>query len=102
MPALEETWREYGDKVLFIGVDIGPYVGLGTYKTGQALVDEVGITYVTGNTPNRTIITDWRVQNMPSTFLIGKDGRVHDIVIGAISGSRLSQKVRELIAANAT
>ena len=102
MPALEETWREYGDKVLFIGVDVGPYVGLGTYKTGQALVDEVGITYVTGNTPNRTIITDWRVQNMPSTFMIGKDGRVHDIVIGAISGSRLSQKVRELIAANAT
>jgi hypothetical protein len=42
------------------------------------------------------------MQNMPSTFMIGKDGRVHDIVIGAISGSRLSQKVRELIAANAT
>ena len=102
MPALEETWREYGDKVLFIGVDVGPYVGLGTYKTGQALVDEVGMTYVAGNTSNRSVITDWRVQSMPSTFLIGKDGRVHDIIIGAISGSRLSQKVRELIAANAS
>jgi thiol-disulfide isomerase/thioredoxin len=102
MPALEQTWREYGDKVLFIGVDVGPYVGLGTYKSGQALVDEVGITYVTGNTSDRSVITDWKVQSMPSTFLIGKDGRVHDIVIGAISRSRLSQKVRELIAANAT
>ncbi len=102
MPALEATWREYGDKVLFIGVDIGPYVGLGTYQSGKALVDEFGITYVTGNTSNRGVVTDWRVQSMPTTFFIGKDGRVHDAVIGGISRSRLTQKVRELIAANAT
>jgi hypothetical protein len=87
---------------LFIGVDVGPYVGLGTYKTGQSLVNEFGITYVTGKTSDRSVITDWKVKNMPSTFLIGKDGQVHDMVIGAISSSRLSKKVRELIAANAT
>lgn len=102
MPALESTWREYGDKVLFIGVDIGPYVGLGSYNQGKKLVDEFGITYITGNTANRSVVTDWRVSSMPSTFFISRDGRVHDIVIGAISSSRLSQKVRELIAADAS
>ena len=102
MPVLEATWREYGDQVLFIGVDVGPHVGLGTYKTGQSLVNEFGITYVTGKTSDRNVITDWKVKNMPSTFLIGKDGQVHDMVIGAISSSRLTQKVRELIAANST
>jgi len=57
---------------------------------------------VTGKTSDRTVITHWKIKNMPSTFLIGKDGEVHDMVIGAISSSRLTQKVRELIAANAT
>ena len=102
MPALEAAWQEYGDKVLFIGIDIGPYVGLGNYDGGRALVEDLGITYPTGNTRNRSVITDWQVTNMPSTFLLSDDGRVHDIVVGAISTSRLSQKVRELIAADAS
>jgi thiol-disulfide isomerase/thioredoxin len=101
MPALQAAWTEYGDQVLFVGVDVGPYVSLGTYNGGRDLVEEFGITYVTGNTLNRSVITDWQVQSMPSTFLLNRDGRVHDIVIGAISSSRLSEKVRSLIAANA-
>ena len=102
MPALEAAWREYGDKVLFIGVDVGPYVGLGTYGQGKSLVEEFGITYPTGSTGNRSVIVDWQVGSMPSTFLINRDGQVHDIVIGGISSSRLTLKVRELIAANAS
>jgi hypothetical protein len=102
MPALEAAWREYGDEVLFVGVDVGPYVGLGSYGQGKSLVEEFGITYVTGNTGNRQVITDWQVSSMPSTFLLKPDGRVHDIVIGAISSSRLSQKVLELIAVSAS
>jgi len=102
MPALQAAWEEYGDEVLFVGVDIGPYVGLGTFSGGRDLVEDFGITYVTGNTINRSVVTDWRVTNMPSTFLLAADGRVHDIVIGAISSSRLSQKVSDLIAASAS
>jgi len=102
MPALEAAWREYGDKVLFVGVDVGPYVRLGTYEQGKSLVEEFGITYPTGSTGNRSVVVDWQVASMPSTFFINKDGRVHDIVIGGLSSSRLTLKVRELIAANAS
>ena len=102
MPALQAAWNEYGDDVLFVGVDVGPYVSLGTYNGGRDLVEEFGITYVTGNTLNRSVITDWQLQNMPSTFLLNDDGRVHDIVVGAISDTRLSEKVRSLIKANAS
>jgi thiol-disulfide isomerase/thioredoxin len=102
MPALEAAWREYGDNVLFVGVDVGPYVGLGTFNGGKDLVEEFGITYVTGNTSSRGVITDWQVTNMPSTFMLTPDGRVQDIVIGGITSSRLSQKLRELMAASAS
>ncbi|MEE8045564.1 MAG: TlpA disulfide reductase family protein [Dehalococcoidia bacterium] len=102
MPALQAAWIEYGEDVLIVGVDIGPYVNLGTYDSGRDLVEEFGITYVTGNTQNRSVVPDWQVQSMPSTFLLNRDGRVHDIVIGAISSSRLDQKLRELIAVNAS
>jgi thiol-disulfide isomerase/thioredoxin len=98
MLGLEAAWHEYGDKVLFVGVDVGPYVGLGTYNGGRDLVESFGITYVTGNTFNRSVITDWRVTNMPSTFLLDRDGKVHDIVVGAILGDRLSKKIEDLIA----
>lgn len=100
MLSFESAWREYGDRVLFVGVDIGPYVGLGTYESGKDLVEGLGVTYPTGNTENRAVVTDWQVSSMPSTFFINRDGRVHDIVIGAMFGSRVSQQIRELIAAN--
>jgi thiol-disulfide isomerase/thioredoxin len=101
MPALQQAWLDYGDEVLFVGIDIGPYVGLGTYKGGRKLVEDLGVTYPTGNTLNRSVITDWQLTNMPSTFMLASDGRVKDIVIGGISKSRLTLKVEELIAANA-
>jgi thiol-disulfide isomerase/thioredoxin len=101
MPALQEAWQNYGDEVLFVGIDIGPYVRLGTYDGGRKLVEELGVTYPTGNTKNGSVITDWQISSMPSTFFLDSDGRVKDIVIGGISKSRLSQKVEELIAANA-
>ena len=100
MPALEAAWKRYGDQVLFVGVDIGPYVGLGTYSQGKDLIGELRVTYPTGSTGNRNVVIDWRVSSMPTTFFLDRDGRVHDIVIGAMSSSRISQKVLALIAAN--
>jgi cytochrome c biogenesis protein CcmG, thiol:disulfide interchange protein DsbE len=102
MPALQAAWEEFGDEVLFVGVDVGPYVGLGTYGQGKNLVEEFGVTYVTGNTGNRSVITDWQVLSMPSTFFLSRDGRVNDIVLGGLSSSRLTRKVRELIEADAS
>jgi thiol-disulfide isomerase/thioredoxin len=102
MPALELAWQEYGDKVLFIGVDVGPYVGLGSFDGGKDFVEELGITYPIGNTSNKSVITDWQILSMPSTFFLRNDGRVHDIVIGGLTSARLSQKVLELIAVEAS
>jgi thiol-disulfide isomerase/thioredoxin len=101
IPVLQEAWQNYGDEVLFVGIDIGPYIGLGTYNGGRKLVEELRVTYPTGNTLDRSVMTDWQITNMPTTFLLSSDGRVKDIVIGGISKSRLSQKVEELIAVNA-
>jgi thiol-disulfide isomerase/thioredoxin len=100
MPAFEQTWRKYSDEVLFLGVDVGPYVGLGSYESGRNLIEELGITYPTGNTPTRQVVTDWELRSMPSTFFLNSDGSVHDITIGAITASRVDAKVQELIAAN--
>ncbi|MCZ6538376.1 MAG: TlpA disulfide reductase family protein [Chloroflexi bacterium] len=102
MPALQAAWEQFGNEVLFIGVDIGPYVNLGSYGQGKDLIEEFGITYPTGSTGNRNVVIDWGVASMPTTFFLNRNGRVHDSVLGAMSSSRLTQKVRELIAANAS
>ena len=101
MPALQAAWEQFGDQVLFVGVDIVPFVGLGSTGQAKDLIERLGITYPTGNTGNRTVVTDWRVSTMPTTFFLNRNGRVHDTVIGAMSSSRLSQRILSLIAANA-
>ena len=52
MPKLQKAYPQYRDRVLLVGIDIGPFVGLGTKEDGLALLNELGITYPTG--PQRT------------------------------------------------
>ena len=50
MPDLQSVYGEYQDRVLLLGLDIGPFVGLGSRDDGRALVQELNITYPTGTT----------------------------------------------------
>src|SRR5687768_5893892 len=43
MPDIEAVSREYGDRVLFLGLDVGPFLLLGTRQEGQALLEELDI-----------------------------------------------------------
>ena len=43
------------------GVDIGPFVGLGTEEDAIALLDELEITFAAGSTPDATVVREYRV-----------------------------------------
>jgi thiol-disulfide isomerase/thioredoxin len=40
MPDFEATYGKYRDRVIFFGLDIGPFIGLGSREEGQALLKE--------------------------------------------------------------
>ena len=90
MPALQAAWEQFGDQVLFVGVDIGPFVGLGSTGQAKDLIERLGITYPTGNTGNRTVVTDWRVstgRNSP----VGDDRAVSGVPGGICDSKPLDQ-----------
>jgi len=93
MPDLEKLHRELGDEVAFVGLAVND-----SQRDAEAFVRKYGATYDIGRDPGGKIAAELGVINMPSTFLIGKDGRIKSAKAGAVTASEL----RTLIEGNLT
>ena len=97
MPDFQEASDEFGDDVLLIGLDVGPFTNLGTNKEGQELIQELGITYPTGTTSDAGVIQDYQLLGMPATYFIKTDGEIARIWTGLLTKDKLTELVEELI-----
>lgn len=100
MPDLQRVYEARGDEIILIGVDIGPFVQLGSREDGQALVNELGVTYPTGTTFNESVVQAYRVLGMPSTYFITPEGHIWESWAGLLTESKLNELVDGLIAAS--
>ena len=93
-PYLESTWRKYQDQgVFFIGVD---YVD--TEKKALAYIDEFDITYFNGPDAGTRIAQDYRMDGVPETYYVAKNGELRGTKIGPLFPPELDQKIEELLA----
>jgi len=76
MLKLQGAYTEYHDRVLLIGVDIGPFIGLGSEEDARALLDELKITFPAGTTPDAGVVRDYRVLGTPTTLFVKPDGEI--------------------------
>lgn len=91
---LENTWRKYRDQgVVFIGVD---YVD--TEREALAYLDEFGITYPNGPDLGTRISDTYRIQGVPETFFVAKNGELRGNHIGPLEPPQLDEKIEELLA----
>jgi thiol-disulfide isomerase/thioredoxin len=97
MPELQEVHDEYRDRVLLIGVDIGPFVGLGSEGDALALLDELEITYPAGNTSDATIMRDYKVLGTPATYFFKPDGKVIQQWNGLLTTEQTVGYIEELL-----
>ena len=97
LPELQEAYNEYGDRVLFIGVDIGPFVGLGSKEDALALLDELEITFPTGNTPDATIMRDYQVLGTPATYFFKPNGEITQQWNGFLTKKQLDDNIEALL-----
>ncbi len=100
MPELQEAYEEYGDRVIVIGVDIGPFVGLGDRDDGLALLEQLAITYPAGSTPDVTIMRDYRVLGTPATYFFAPDGEVVQQWNGFLTRGQLDENIEALLVAS--
>src|SRR5262245_2841026 len=93
MPALQQVYEEYGDRVSFLGMDTND-----PREDGLAIIAETGVTYTTGRDPGGDVAVAFGVQNLPTTVFIDADGNVARVWIGEINGDEVRQIIeRDLL-----
>lgn len=76
MPWFEHAAQQHTDDVLMVGVDIGPFVGLGTHEQGQQLLRDLGITYPAGAAVDDAAVRRFEVVSMPTTVFFDGVGKL--------------------------
>lgn len=97
MPDFQALSQKYQGKVLIVGVDVGPFVGLGSEADGRKLVQELGITYPTGATRDSTVLRRYEVLGMPSTFFIRPDGVIVQKSLGLLNRQQMEEAFQKLL-----
>jgi thiol-disulfide isomerase/thioredoxin len=98
LPAMQATYLAYKDQITFLGVDIGPYTGLGTPGDGVALLNELGVTFPAGSTPDAAIMQAYRVLGVPETLIFTSEGELVDRWTGIRSEAYLAEQLDALLA----
>lgn len=92
-PMLERVWKRYKDRgVVFIGVD---YVD--TESEAIKFIKEFGITYLNGPDIGTDTSHRYRIQGVPETYFVNKDGTLGGNRIGPIDEATLVAKLEELL-----
>lgn len=100
MPHFQEMYEIYKDRVFLVGLDVGPFVRLGTREDGQALVKELKITYPTGTTFDPEVVREYKVLGMPTTVFVKPNGEIFSNWTGLLTRDKLIELVEKLLAAS--
>ena len=100
MPDFQKVHEKFQDRVLILGLDIGPFVGLGSRDDGKKLLRELRITYPAATTFDSNVVRVYRVLGMPTTVFITPQGQLVKNHAGILVRSQMEQFVDELLRAS--
>lgn len=99
MPGFQRVADEFQGKVIFVGVDIGPYLGLGSHEDAIQLLSELKMRYPAAYAPDATPLTIYQIQGMPTTVIFDSKGQIIDKHTGFYTDSGLREKLKPLVGA---
>jgi len=88
------------DKFILIGVDVGPFVGLGSRDDGKALLQELKITFPAGTVFGAGGFRRYGIVGMPTTVFITADGKILREYTGMLTRDQMTTFVGELLKAS--
>jgi len=97
MPGYERIHRDLGSRILIVGVDLGPYTGLGSHEDARRFLRENGITYPTAYATTSAPLQEYRIQGMPTTIIFDGKGRIVSRHTGYFSEDQLRQSLSALV-----
>lgn len=98
MPGFQSVFEAQGDRFTLVGVDVGPFTGLGTRDSGRDLVAQLGITYLTGTTFDSNVPRQYRIQGMPTTVFLTPTGKIFRRRTGYLPEDQLRRTLQDLLA----
>ena len=97
MPELQDFYDENKSKVLVLGVDVGPLVGMGSLEEGRAMILELGINYPSGTTLDADTMNKYKVLGMPSTYFINPNGSLYKTWVGVLDKNILTSITENML-----
>ncbi len=98
MPGFQKVADEFQGKVIFVGVDIGPYLQLGSHEDARRLLAELKMRYPAAYAPDASPLTKYQIQGMPTTVIFDASGKMVDRNTGILTENQLREKLRPLTA----
>jgi thiol-disulfide isomerase/thioredoxin len=102
MPGFQRVHEELGDDFILLGLDVGPFMNLGSNRDARTLLEKLNITYPTARAHNRTPVVQFGVFSMPTTIFFTPDKQIFRTWEGFLDQGRMSSFVQELIDASKT
>lgn len=93
MPGFQRVSTEFAGKVQFVGIDIGPFVGLGTHDDAKRLYTELGIRYPLAYAVDDSPLRIYNIIGMPTTVFFDAKGQVVDQVTGIVTEDQLRSTI---------
>ena len=100
MPDLDHAYQAASDRILMVGLDVGPLINLGSRAEGQALAKELGVTYPVGTTSDATVMQRFQVLGMPTTTFITSQSQIIRQWTGILDEAATSDLIDELVQAS--
>jgi hypothetical protein len=101
MPDFEQVHQQYKDKVILFGLDVGPFVGLGSREEGKKLIEELRVTYPAGTTFDAGVVREYSILGMPTTVFIEPERKIVKKWTGTLNKSKMTELIEELLAISA-
>jgi hypothetical protein len=83
------------DKVVFVGIDIGPFINLGSHEDGVKLYTELGIQYPLAYAVDATPLQIYGIQGMPTTVFLSAKRQVVDQHTGILTEDDLRSSIQQ-------
>ena len=97
MPEFQEFYEETKDRVTLVGIDVGPFVGLGSRDDAADLLMELGVTYPAGFPEDGSVLRSYGVLGMPTTVFIDSEGGVFRKWTGPLDRKTLDRITNDMI-----
>lgn len=96
MPEFQRAWEQLqGQPVRFLGMFVPQ--GLDSEQDARNFVAELGLTYDFATDRGANVAQSYQIQYFPTTYFIGRDGRVFRVELSTLDAPAITRLVEEML-----